>query len=86
MKVGTSAAGFAGCSVDSRNPQGMKIALLVAAIAIGILPARITACGNAMNVITTTAIAFGQRDDFLCDGRGRLHHVLREASFSPPYA
>jgi hypothetical protein len=57
--------------VDPRDPEAAEHALTITTIAIGVL-----ACthdrlfGDSEDILTTTAIAFGQRDDFFVTGTG----------------
>src|SRR6476659_826408 len=55
--------------VDPRDPQAAEVALLVAAIAIGILPgAHARFVGDAEHVVAAAAETLGARDDFLVGG------------------
>src|SRR5579872_1780867 len=55
--------------VDTRDPQRAERTLLVAAIALGILPgAHDRLLGDAIDVIATAAVTLGQLDDLLVTG------------------
>src|SRR5690606_24286658 len=60
---------FAACRVDTGDPQGAEGALLVAAVAVGILPcAHDRLFGDAKDITAAAAIAFGSFDDFFVAG------------------
>jgi hypothetical protein len=62
---------FTHSRIDTRNPEAPEHTLAITAIAISILTGTHDRLfGDAEHVLTTTAIAFGQRDDFFVTGTG----------------
>src|SRR3546814_337558 len=62
---------FAAGRVDAGNPESAERTLLVAAIAVGILPRfHYRLFGDAKDITAATAIAFGCFDNFFVTGAG----------------